>query len=116
MRPEYYLLLSALLFTIGAVGVLVRRNAVVVFMAALERGGAGGPGSMIDPAVAAQRKGSGFPDLTGREIGVLVPLIVAIVVLGFYPGPVLDLINPSVTATMTELGLPDPVVAGGIAR
>src|SRR5690606_29378506 len=32
MTPEYYLLLSALLFTIGAVGVLVRRNAVVVFM------------------------------------------------------------------------------------
>ncbi|MFP5069395.1 NADH-quinone oxidoreductase subunit NuoK [Pseudonocardia nantongensis] len=32
MRPEYYLLLSALLFAIGAVGVLVRRNAVVVFM------------------------------------------------------------------------------------
>lgn len=32
MRPEYYLLLSALLFTIGAVGVLVRRNAVVVVM------------------------------------------------------------------------------------
>ncbi len=32
MRPEYYLLLSALLFSIGAVGVLVRRNAVVVFM------------------------------------------------------------------------------------
>ncbi|ANY07314.1 NADH-quinone oxidoreductase subunit NuoK [Pseudonocardia sp. HH130630-07] len=32
MTPEYYLLLSALLFAIGAVGVLVRRNAVVVFM------------------------------------------------------------------------------------
>ena len=32
MTPTYYLLLSALLFTIGAVGVLVRRNAVVVFM------------------------------------------------------------------------------------
>lgn len=30
--PESYLLLSALLFTIGAVGVLVRRNAIVVFM------------------------------------------------------------------------------------
>jgi len=28
----YYLLLSALLFSIGAVGVLVRRNAIVVFM------------------------------------------------------------------------------------
>ena len=32
MTPSYYLLLSALLFTIGAVGVLVRRNAIVVFM------------------------------------------------------------------------------------
>ncbi|NMH99751.1 NADH-quinone oxidoreductase subunit NuoK [Pseudonocardia acidicola] len=32
MTPTYYLLLSALLFSIGAVGVLVRRNAVVVFM------------------------------------------------------------------------------------
>ena len=32
MDPSYYLVLSAILFTIGAVGVLVRRNAIVVFM------------------------------------------------------------------------------------
>jgi NADH-quinone oxidoreductase subunit K len=32
MTPTWYLLLSALLFGIGAVGVLVRRNAIVVFM------------------------------------------------------------------------------------
>jgi NADH-quinone oxidoreductase subunit K len=32
MNPENYLYVSALLFTIGAAGVLVRRNAVVVFM------------------------------------------------------------------------------------
>ena len=32
MTPTVYLLLSALLFTVGAVGVLVRRNAIVVFM------------------------------------------------------------------------------------
>ena len=32
MNPSYYLLLAAILFTIGAVGVLVRRNAIVVFM------------------------------------------------------------------------------------
>jgi NADH-quinone oxidoreductase subunit K len=32
VTPTYYLLLSALLFSIGAVGVLVRRNAIVVFM------------------------------------------------------------------------------------
>ncbi|MDQ2707625.1 MAG: NADH-quinone oxidoreductase subunit NuoK [Actinomycetota bacterium] len=32
MTPTYYLMLSALLFSIGAVGVLVRHNAIVVFM------------------------------------------------------------------------------------
>ena len=32
MSPNLYLVLSAALFTIGAVGVLVRRNAIVVFM------------------------------------------------------------------------------------
>jgi NADH-quinone oxidoreductase subunit K len=32
MNPTYYLVLSAMLFGIGAVGVLVRRNAIVVFM------------------------------------------------------------------------------------
>lgn len=32
MNPTYYLVLAAALFTIGAVGVLVRRNAIVVFM------------------------------------------------------------------------------------
>ena len=32
MTPNHYLVLSALLFGIGAVGFLVRRNAIVVFM------------------------------------------------------------------------------------
>ena len=32
MTPENYLALSAILFTIGSVGVLVRRNAIVMFM------------------------------------------------------------------------------------
>ncbi|QIS12201.1 MULTISPECIES: NADH-quinone oxidoreductase subunit NuoK [Nocardia] len=32
MNPQNYLFLSALLFTIGAAGVLLRRNAIVVFM------------------------------------------------------------------------------------
>jgi NADH-quinone oxidoreductase subunit K len=32
VNPGNYLLLSAMLFTVGAVGVLVRRNAIVVFM------------------------------------------------------------------------------------
>ena len=32
MSPDNYLYFAALLFTIGAVGVVVRRNAIVVFM------------------------------------------------------------------------------------
>ncbi len=32
MTPSYYLLLAAALFTIGAMGVLLRRNAIMVFM------------------------------------------------------------------------------------
>jgi NADH-quinone oxidoreductase subunit M len=103
----------------------LRGNAV---LAALGRGGAGGsdrsghdasgpaggPGAMIDPAIAARRAGTGFPDLSVREVTVLVPLIAAILLLGFFPGPVLDVINPSVAATMTEVGLTDPV--GGLVR
>jgi NADH-quinone oxidoreductase subunit K len=30
--PTYYLILSAVLFTLGAAGVLIRRNALVMFM------------------------------------------------------------------------------------
>ncbi|MCF8527393.1 MAG: NADH-quinone oxidoreductase subunit NuoK, partial [Candidatus Nanopelagicales bacterium] len=32
MNPSNYIVLSAILFSIGSVGVLVRRNAIVVFM------------------------------------------------------------------------------------
>lgn len=32
MSPDNYVILAGVLFTIGAVGVLVRRNAIVVFM------------------------------------------------------------------------------------
>jgi NADH-quinone oxidoreductase subunit K len=32
LNPDNYLYLSALLFTIGAAGVLLRRNAIIVFM------------------------------------------------------------------------------------
>lgn len=32
MPTTYYLVISALLFTIGVLGVLVRRNAIIIFM------------------------------------------------------------------------------------
>jgi NADH-quinone oxidoreductase subunit K len=32
MSPAHYIFLAVILFTIGAIGVLVRRNAIVIFM------------------------------------------------------------------------------------
>ncbi|WP_406688564.1 NADH-quinone oxidoreductase subunit M [Saccharopolyspora sp. ID03-671] len=75
-------------------------------------GTAGGPGAVTDP----NREGAHrlrFADLGAREVAVLAPLIVLIVGLGVYPKPVLDVINPSVAATMSEVGVTDPVTSQG---
>jgi NADH-quinone oxidoreductase subunit M len=84
----------------------VRGNAVI--------GSVAGPGTVTDPDTAEGAARSTFTDLNRREIGVLVPLVALVLLLGFFPGPVLDVINPSVTATLHEVGLPDPV--GGVTQ
>ncbi|OAH63763.1 NADH:ubiquinone oxidoreductase subunit M [Dietzia cinnamea] len=43
------------------------------------------------------------PDLTARERVVLAPLVVALIVLGFYPQPALDVIDPAVAATVAHV-------------
>jgi NADH-quinone oxidoreductase subunit M len=50
----------------------------------------------------------GMRDLNVREIGSVVPLLLLIVVLGFFPKPLLDVINPAVEHTMSEVGTSDP--------
>ncbi|WP_250002215.1 NADH-quinone oxidoreductase subunit M [Actinoplanes sp. M2I2] len=47
-------------------------------------------------------------DITLREKVVVAPLILLIVLLGFYPKPVIDVINPAVEATMQDVGVQDP--------
>ncbi|HZN20115.1 MAG TPA: NADH-quinone oxidoreductase subunit M [Micromonosporaceae bacterium] len=47
-------------------------------------------------------------DLTGRERVVVAPLIVLLILLGFYPKPVIDVVNPAVQATLSEVGATDP--------
>jgi NADH-quinone oxidoreductase subunit M len=39
-------------------------------------------------------------DLTAREIGILVPLAVVCLAIGFYPKPMLEAIAPSVERTL----------------
>ncbi|MFF2621755.1 NADH-quinone oxidoreductase subunit M [Oerskovia jenensis] len=48
------------------------------------------------------------PDLGARERWVVAPLIVALLVLGFYPAPALDLVREPADATMTAVGLENP--------
>lgn len=52
-------------------------------------------------------------DLSLREKVVVAPLIVLIVLLGFYPKPVTDVINPAVQATLTDVGKTDPAPTAG---
>ncbi len=55
-------------------------------------------------------KVSHFKDLNAREITAVAPLLALIIVLGVYPKPVIDIINPAVKATMQDVGKSDPVV------
>jgi len=54
---------------------------------------------------------SAMPDLRPRELLAVVPLIALIIAMGVYPKPVLDVINPAVKATMSQVGSADPVPA-----
>ncbi|GLZ30600.1 NADH-quinone oxidoreductase subunit M [Lentzea sp. NBRC 105346] len=65
----------------------------------------GGPGATADPSTVSM-------DLNKREIAVLAPLVALVLLLGFYPQPVLDVVTPSVGATLTEVGVTDPVQEG----
>jgi NADH-quinone oxidoreductase subunit M len=57
-------------------------------------------------------------DLVPREIIVVAPLIALLLVLGVYPKPVLDIINPAVGNTMATIGQYDPApsVQPGVAH
>jgi NADH-quinone oxidoreductase subunit M len=50
-------------------------------------------------------------DMTIREKVVVAPLILLLLLLGFYPKPVTDVINPAVQATMQDVDKSDPAPA-----
>jgi NADH-quinone oxidoreductase subunit M len=57
-------------------------------------------------------------DVSLREKVVVAPLILLLILLGFYPKPVTDVINPAVQATLQDVGTTDPgptAVANGKA-
>ena len=52
-------------------------------------------------------------DLNLRERIAIAPVIVAIVALGFYPKPALDVINPVAEVTIAKAGFTDPAPTAG---
>jgi NADH-quinone oxidoreductase subunit M len=54
---------------------------------------------------------AGMADLRPRELLAVSPLIAAIIFVGVYPQPVLDIINPAVRVTMAQVHETDPVPA-----
>ena len=47
-------------------------------------------------------------DITLREKVVVAPLVALLIIFGFYPKPVIDVINPAIQATMQDVGTTDP--------
>ncbi|MFZ2504028.1 MAG: NADH-quinone oxidoreductase subunit M [Nocardioides sp.] len=54
-------------------------------------------------------------DLNRREIGAVAPLLLALVLFGFYPQPLLDTINPYIEDTLSHVGVSDPAPTVGMA-
>ena len=50
-----------------------------------------------------------MPDLRARELWAVGPLIALIIVLGVYPKPVIDVINPAVQSTLVQAHATNPV-------
>jgi len=58
-----------------------------------------------------------LPDVDARERWVIGPLVAIMLVLGFVPGPALDLVRPPAQVTIDQVGATDaPAVAEGSAQ
>jgi NADH-quinone oxidoreductase subunit M len=60
-----------------------------------------------DVDAAASGDVASVKDLDRREIGVLAPLMLALVLFGFYPMPLLDVSNPFSESLLEHTGVPD---------
>jgi NADH-quinone oxidoreductase subunit M len=88
--------------SIGTVGIIL----AALYMLILYQRTMTGP---VSPDVEGSR------DLSVREKWVIAPVVAVIVVLGFYPRPLLDAINPAVHATLQQTGNTDPAPTVPIA-
>jgi NADH-quinone oxidoreductase subunit M len=69
--------------------------------------GGGATATLTAPVATAPRLR--IRDLDRREVAVVTPLIALIIATGVYPQPLIDLIRPAVSATMSDVGTPDGI-------
>ena len=58
---------------------------------------------------------AGTPDLGARERLLLAPLVAAMLALGFYPAPAIDVLTPVAGETVAAVGVADPTASAGVA-
>ncbi|MBV6698618.1 NADH-quinone oxidoreductase subunit M [Kitasatospora aureofaciens] len=58
---------------------------------------------------------TGMPDLKVRELAVVAPLVALTILLGVYPKPITDIVNPAVNATLSQVHRTDPAPAHPVA-
>jgi len=57
----------------------------------------------------------GMKDLGGREITALVPIAALTIILGIFPAPILNVVNPAVDRVMNSIGATDPAPTVALA-
>ncbi|SNR97443.1 NADH dehydrogenase subunit M [Geodermatophilus pulveris] len=66
-------------------------------------GGATAATATLDAPAAAPAR-LRVHDLTPRELAVAAPMVALVIALGVYPQPLIDLVEPAVAATMSDVG------------
>jgi NADH-quinone oxidoreductase subunit M len=56
----------------------------------------------------------GISDLKGREVTALAPVVLLTIVLGVFPAPVFNVVNPAVERTLQIVGVTDPPPVIGV--
>ncbi|RBY82290.1 NADH-quinone oxidoreductase subunit M [Blastococcus sp. TF02A-26] len=85
-------------------GLMAAPGAGVPVSAPAPAAGGGTATATLAETATEAATGRRFPELNRREVAVVAPLVALIVVLGVYPQPLIDLIEPAVADTVSDVG------------
>jgi NADH-quinone oxidoreductase subunit M len=92
-------------FTIlGTIGMILAALYILLMYQRTMHGPPRGVLLQREPGQPVTSGGGGATALDRRELAVVTPLIALIIALGVYPQPLLNLIEPAVAATISDLG------------